>query len=519
MSSTEELCTNLQNALEYLRRGTQGLRKFAPTHANKVAQKTNEIAEIFMDGVLESEISNGQHSNGQHSPGPSSALDNQGDLNASAAVFTPQKEQTSSSKAASPVIFANLETSSPTAYTGKASPIQRKPAPKYPPGLGFGPSNDPTVHAFNQASGDLSSKDQVPLRAPATGQGSLVQAGALPEPVPSYSNKVAIPRNLFSNVPGQPTALRHPIPSRAVSSGEHAAVVGYSEPSTVKQEVSAEPPRKAPEVGSASENLMPGTSTAKVSWAKMAAGPSGGPKTINLRPQPSSVTTPTRATGKLVSATQGPHPISPPKEPQTSQSRIIWLINCPANMTLKDVSEGIHEGPLASIYIVDDYDPVRCPGRAACIIFKEAQDALSFYHSNNKMVFTNNRGRYVSDVRFELGMPYPADDNIRSMEGPTFARRRLTFVRSHLFAASNLTKTRFQQDLVKHCAQADDIELIHLYNSGNATVVFASVELARVVKEAFMDFSKQKGPYEAVQVTYSKDPCENEMRLITIFKN
>ncbi|KAI9797295.1 MAG: hypothetical protein M1835_001313 [Candelina submexicana] len=512
-SHTDELCNDLQNALEYLSRGTRGLRIFAPMHANKVAQKSNEIAEIFMDGVLESEISNGQQS-----PRLPRAIDDQCELNPSGAMSTPKKKQLASSERVSAMVFADHETSSPTAYVGDSFPSQRRSAPKYPPGLGFGPHNDPSTHASRQIPGSSYDENQTSIGIPAAGNESLSRATALAEPVSRYSSKVAIPRLHFPIVPRQPAALRHPVPSRGLSSGEQAAIFGYSEHNRQEKEVTTEPSSKVPEVESAQENLNPGTSTTKISWAKMAAVPSGGPKTINLRPQPSSVTNPVKATSKVVSVTEGPGSSSPIKESQTAQSRVIWLINCPANMALKDVSDGIHEGPLVSICIVDDYDPVRCPGRAACVIFKDAQDALAFYHSNNKMVFTNSRGRYVSDVRFELGLPYAGDENIRSMDAPIFARRRLTFVRSHLFAASNLTKARFERDLVKHCGQADDIELIHLYNSGNATVVFAAVHLARAVKEAFLGYSKQKGPYQDVQVTYSKDPCEHEIRLITIFK-
>ena len=466
-----------------------------------------------MEGVIESEISNGQQS-----PRPLSAQDRQGELNATAAVFTPRKAQAAALEAASSMTFADYETSSPKPYVESDFPIKRRVVPKYPPGLGFGPDNDPSAHGSGQGSVNSSSKDQMPIGTPATGHEPLVQAAALSGPVTSYSSRVAVPLLPFSVFHEQPAALRHPAPSRGLNSSEHAAIIGYSETSGQDKEGSTEPLPKAPEV-EAQGTPNPATSATKVSWAKMAAVPSGGPKTINLRAQPPSVSTRGKAPGKGVSAALGPDSTSATKEPQISQSRIVWLIGCPANMTLHDVSNGIHEGPLVSICIVDDFDPVRCPGRAACVIFKEAQDALSFYHSNNKMVFTNNRGRYVSDVRFELGLPYPADDNIRSMDAPTFARRRLTFVRSHLFAASNLTKARFQQDLEKHCSQPDNIELIHLYNSGNATVVFAGVHIAREVKEAFLAYSKQKGPYHGVQVTYSKDPCEHEMRLITIFKD
>lgn len=49
----------------------------------------------------------------------------------------------------------------------------------------------------------------------------------------------------------------------------------------------------------------------------------------------------------------------------------------------------------------------------------------------------------------------------------------------------------------------------------SATVVFTSTNIARIVRESFLQRSKTRGPYENVAVSYSHDPCEKPMNLIS----
>ena len=117
-------------------------------------------------------------------------------------------------------------------------------------------------------------------------------------------------------------------------------------------------------------------------------------------------------------------------------------------------------------------------------------------------------------------------------------RRRLTFVGAGIFA--RVPREVFRQD-VTNIAGKDGIEYVWLFNTGNATVVCASVRLspahllllrepyvdskddangqqvriARAVKQAFMAKVTKGGMYAGLGVQFSADPCEKELRLVT----
>lgn len=48
-----------------------------------------------------------------------------------------------------------------------------------------------------------------------------------------------------------------------------------------------------------------------------------------------------------------------------------------------------------------------------------------------------------------------------------------------------------------------------------ATVVFSATVIARRVRDEFIQLSRERGPYQDVQVGFSHDPCERPMNLIT----
>lgn len=49
-----------------------------------------------------------------------------------------------------------------------------------------------------------------------------------------------------------------------------------------------------------------------------------------------------------------------------------------------------------------------------------------------------------------------------------------------------------------------------------ATVVFSAVPLARLVRDTFLQFGRTKGSsYFGIMVSYSHDPCEREMHLVS----
>jgi hypothetical protein len=54
-----------------------------------------------------------------------------------------------------------------------------------------------------------------------------------------------------------------------------------------------------------------------------------------------------------------------------------------------------------------------------------------------------------------------------------------------------------------------------LSNHIQATVVFTSTAMARLVRDDFRKKARSAGPYQGVQVTFSHDPCERSMNLIS----
>ncbi|KZF24451.1 hypothetical protein L228DRAFT_245382 [Xylona heveae TC161] len=296
---------------------------------------------------------------------------------------------------------------------------------------------------------------------------------------------------------------------QSFGSGEYLDCLEYSGPSSLNDEnrmtadsgtwTASQPQNKT------TANAAPFAAT----WAKVAAIKPTEPVSFG-RSQRSATfplsNGPARPTRKYSVARQS--------EPIAEQGRVVWLVNCPEKMTLREVSKKIIEGALMSVVFVDDHDEI-CPGRAACVIFQKAEAAQEFYEANRAVPPEGQTSKYGKGVRVEMGGNFPADEDIQSMNMfPNGARRRLTFVRSQLFVG--LSRARFERD-IKAIAGADNVELIHIYNTGNATVVLASVKVAKALLKHFQMYAARDGPYKDVEVSYSKDPCEAEMRLISAF--
>ena len=123
-----------------------------------------------------------------------------------------------------------------------------------------------------------------------------------------------------------------------------------------------------------------------------------------------------------------------------------------------------------------------------------------------------NRFRFIADcVR---GEPFPINDDIISMSAPTFASRRLTIVKRAFFFAFT---GRNLQTLCEKEVGRENVQLVFVYNGGNATVIFAEVSAARKMKSRLERLREGAGKvggtssiYEGLQVTFSKDPCELE---------
>ncbi|KAI9755784.1 MAG: Cytochrome c oxidase subunit 4 [Chaenotheca gracillima] len=177
------------------------------------------------------------------------------------------------------------------------------------------------------------------------------------------------------------------------------------------------------------------------------------------------------------------------------------------NYELSRVSAGIHEGPLMSISFTEDDIS---GARACCVIFQRAEHASAFVLMHHQRL-VEGRPSFFHGEHVALGEPYPMNHDIVLMGPPTNYRRRLTVVGKALFM--DLTGRRFVVDLCRMVGR-DNIERVHLYNSGNAMVVLGSIRAAIAVLSAIQSFSAQQGPYQGCLVSFSKDPCETELRLI-----
>ena len=255
---------------------------------------------------------------------------------------------------------------------------------------------------------------------------------------------------------------------------------------------------------------------ASSSWANVAAttiARTSTPLMIDLhrdgRPGGSAPRVQAPATTRVVPYIQG--------EPIAEQMRVVIIYNLPAFVTLKDVSEAIREGPLLSIRFANDADT----GARFCgIVFQYARDANAFYQVLVQERANDTPGRFRFIVEAGQGPPYPYDEELETMEEPMHASRRLTVVKSRFFF--QLGKKQLRRLCGEIAGGADKVQLIWLYNGGNATVVFSDVKSAVAVKTKFDQMERSKATYgnnmasfQGVTTTFSKDPCFTDMNLIT----
>ncbi|KAI5296175.1 hypothetical protein KEM52_005332 [Ascosphaera acerosa] len=92
-------------------------------------------------------------------------------------------------------------------------------------------------------------------------------------------------------------------------------------------------------------------------------------------------------------------------------------------------------------------------------------------------------------------------------------RRRVTFVGAGLL--TRVTEAKFMNDLMA-VAKEDRIDFAWPFNSGNITAVFKSVDVAKhVVRHFTMLASKPMSPYFRTIISFSSDPCEKPLSLLT----
>ena len=190
-------------------------------------------------------------------------------------------------------------------------------------------------------------------------------------------------------------------------------------------------------------------------------------------------------------------------EPLTEQMRVVFLLDIPTNITLTDISNAVQEGPIRSIHFGIDEEK---KSRYCAVVFQHAIDSLNFTNVLLKESADSkpNRFKFIVDVvRGED--PYPMDDVLRAMAAPTNASRRLTLVKAGFFSAGN---KRAIHQKVEKIVGAGAIQILWLYNLGNATIVFSDVGSALAVKTAFDTWSRngKDQSLKGLQTTFSKCP-------------
>ena len=199
------------------------------------------------------------------------------------------------------------------------------------------------------------------------------------------------------------------------------------------------------------------------------------------------------------------------------QLRTVIIFNLPQTITLQDVSDAISEGPVLMIQFATDVDN---GNRYVGIVFQYAEHAKAFREIllQERIESQPGRFRFVVEVGEER-LSYPYDELLEDMEPPMNGTRRLTIVKKAFFFA--FTK----RELRKACSRivgADKIQLIWLYNGGNASVVFADVKSAVAVKTKFDKMAANRArfgtnmvSFEGLSTNFSKDPCFTSMNLYT----
>jgi hypothetical protein len=190
---------------------------------------------------------------------------------------------------------------------------------------------------------------------------------------------------------------------------------------------------------------------------------------------------------------------------------------------LSYVAVRIHEGPVYDLSIVDDHK--------AIVVFQYALHAQIFVDRNTESQATRGESIFGrGDWTVKLGLPMEWTDTLKRMGHPHRERRRLTFVRSKLFADQASYHKWIRE--VEDVAGVGNVDFVWAFNTGNgksdsclrdmcptntttATAVFFSVAVARKVMQTFSNWRHNRGCYEDLAVTYSTDPCEKDLQLTT----
>lgn len=209
-------------------------------------------------------------------------------------------------------------------------------------------------------------------------------------------------------------------------------------------------------------------------------------------------------------------------ESSQEQMRVVWIAHLPSTTTLLDISCRIDVGPIMSLGLYNDISP-QLPGRSACLIFQTAETAATFVSRAPQafvsIIPTKTKPVYGAVATkphpavaiYSSEHAFPLDADLLSMSAPTFARRRIKWSRARLFHDVPLAK--FKKDL-RDVVGVDNLELVHFYNPGEATAVFASVCVAARAVQWFREQAKTSGGrYEGVDVAFVHDFNEAPAKL------
>jgi hypothetical protein len=256
------------------------------------------------------------------------------------------------------------------------------------------------------------------------------------------------------------------------------------------------------------------------SWADIAAPSANAdsdsfPKMIDLHPENKSSSFAPR-----VQAPVDPSVIAHLQaEKPEDQQRVVIIYNLPSTISLTDVSEAVAEGPVLKIVFGSD---VVTRMRWVGVIFQWARDAHAFHDVLQQEREASTPGRFRFIVEAGIGPLYPYDEWLDWMMHRKASRRLTIAKKCFFFQFGKKQFRRFCEKLVG----AENIQLIWLYNGGNATVVFSDVQSAVKVKSVMDELAESnalKGDnmvsFENVNVSFSQDPCfkteKNGMNLVT----
>ena len=196
-------------------------------------------------------------------------------------------------------------------------------------------------------------------------------------------------------------------------------------------------------------------------------------------------------------------------EGEEAERRVVEVLRLPKTYTLRQLTCRIREGPLICVRLLDEYGKNT---KKATVYFMKAENAKSFF-LKNEMVrgeSGDDRSLYGPGTHVVWGSPYRDPDGVLSMQGQCGARRRLTFVGRQMF--TKIRPAQFGLDIVEAVGK-ENVELVWVFNKGNATVVLNDIRTAYALKEWFDEQACEPGPYQGITVAFSADFCESNVPL------